>query len=99
MEKLTMIIWHSPDYCINCKSNSLRVVTDKGHSTSVLEVDMSNKFKIYKKIVCSKCGKVIEVEDDLLEELEKDIQKKYNFKIKDHSVKFFGLCSECRDDK
>ena len=50
-------------------------------------------------LVCSKCGKVIEVEDDLLEELEKDIQKKYNFKIKDHSVKFFGLCSECRDDK
>ena len=60
MEKLTMIIWHSPDYCINCKSNSLRVVTDKGHSTSVLEVDMSNKFKIYKKIVCSKCGTELE---------------------------------------
>lgn len=50
-------------------------------------------------LVCNKCGKVIEVEDDLLEELEKDIQKKYNFEIKDHSVKFFGLCSECRDDK
>ena len=62
MEKITMIIWHSPDYCTNCKSNSLRVVTDKGHSTSVLEVDMSNKFKIYKKIICSKCGKEYDID-------------------------------------
>lgn len=50
-------------------------------------------------LICNNCGKVIEVQDDLLEDLESEIQKKYNFEIKDHSVKFFGLCSECRDDR
>lgn len=49
-------------------------------------------------LVCNKCGKVIEVEGDLLEELEHSIELKYKFKIQDHSVKFFGLCSECSNE-
>ncbi|MFA9398355.1 MAG: Fur family transcriptional regulator [Clostridiaceae bacterium] len=46
-------------------------------------------------LICTKCGKVIEVEGDLLEPLETSIQNKYDFKIINHSVKFYGLCSEC----
>lgn len=46
-------------------------------------------------LICTNCGKVIEVEADLLEILEQDIQTKYDFKVKNHSVKFYGLCSEC----
>lgn len=46
-------------------------------------------------LICTRCGKVIEVEGDLLETLEDEIEKKYSFKIEDHSVKFFGLCNEC----
>lgn len=46
-------------------------------------------------LICTNCGKVIEVEGDLLGSLEHAIEKKYEFKIKNHSVKFYGLCSEC----
>jgi Fur family ferric uptake transcriptional regulator len=47
-------------------------------------------------LICSECGKVIEVQGDLLEELEQEIENKYEFEIKNHSVKFYGICSECR---
>lgn len=47
-------------------------------------------------LICNKCGRVIEVQGDLLEDLESKIEDQYNFKIKDHSVKFFGLCDKCR---
>lgn len=47
-------------------------------------------------LICENCNAVIEVELDLLEHLEEKIEKKYNFKIKDHTVKFFGLCSKCQ---
>lgn len=47
-------------------------------------------------LVCRKCGKVIEVEEDLLEQLEQQIEKKYNFSITDHKVKFFGYCNKCK---
>ena len=77
MEEKTMIIWHSPDYCINCKSNSLRVVSDKGLSTSVFEVDMSNKFKTYKKIICTKCKKEYDIDWR-----SKEIRPLYDIRLK-----------------
>ncbi|MCX7951141.1 MAG: transcriptional repressor [Clostridiales bacterium] len=46
-------------------------------------------------LICRGCGKVEEVEDDLLDVLEQKIEEKYQFTIKDHSVKFYGYCSEC----
>lgn len=48
-------------------------------------------------LVCKKCGKIIEVSDDLLEPLEKEITKKTGFKIVDHQVKFIGYCKECQE--
>lgn len=46
-------------------------------------------------LICKKCGKVIEVEEDLLDSIEKNVEEKYNFKIENHSVKFLGICNEC----
>lgn len=46
-------------------------------------------------LVCTECGKVLEVQGDLLDVLEHNIEKQYNFKIKNHSVKFYGICSDC----
>lgn len=47
-------------------------------------------------LICKSCGCVQEVEDDLLEALENKVEDKYNFKIENHSVKFFGYCEKCR---
>ncbi|GAA0734569.1 Fur family transcriptional regulator [Clostridium oceanicum] len=47
-------------------------------------------------LICSECGKVIEVKDDFLEPLENSIEKEYNFKIRNHSLKFYGICDECQ---
>lgn len=48
-------------------------------------------------LICTNCGKVTEVEGDLLETLEKEIEKKFNFKITNHILKFFGNCSKCEE--
>ena len=47
-------------------------------------------------LICLKCKKVIEFEEDLLDELEKNIADKSGFEILNHEVKFFGYCSDCR---
>ena len=49
-------------------------------------------------LICIRCNKVIEFEDDLLEALEQDIADKSGFRIVDHQVKFFGICKECQAD-
>ena len=47
-------------------------------------------------LICLKCKKVIEFEEDLLDELEENIAEKSDFQIINHEVKFFGYCSDCR---
>ena len=47
-------------------------------------------------LLCLNCKKIIEFEEDLLDELEADISKKSGFEIVNHEVKFFGYCSDCR---
>lgn len=48
-------------------------------------------------LICLKCGKVLEVQMDLLESLEKKIEESGMFKILDHSVKFYGYCQDCKE--
>lgn len=47
-------------------------------------------------LICKTCGKVIPFRDDLLEELERHIEKETGFHVLDHELKFFGVCRECR---
>jgi Fur family ferric uptake transcriptional regulator len=47
-------------------------------------------------LICIKCGRVIEVNDDLLETLETWIEKRTQFHITDHQLKFFGYCKNCQ---
>lgn len=47
-------------------------------------------------LICTECGSIFEVKFDLLDSLEERIEKKYDFKIEDHNVKFFGICVKCK---
>jgi Fur family transcriptional regulator, ferric uptake regulator len=48
-------------------------------------------------LICNACGIVIEVSDDSLDELEKRIEDEFDFSIDDHTLKFYGLCSNCKN--
>ena len=48
-------------------------------------------------LICSNCGSVIEVEGDLLDSLEMKIEEEYDFKRLDHKLKFYGICSKCKN--
>ena len=70
---------------------------DLNDGCSRYELAHINETHRHHHLVCNNCGKVIEVQDDLLEDLEVQIEKVYKFKILDHSVKFFGVCDCCRE--
>lgn len=46
-------------------------------------------------LICIKCGKIIEMNEDLLEDLEQRVTNCYNFSISNHELKFFGRCRDC----
>lgn len=47
-------------------------------------------------LICLRCGKVSEFEDDLLESLETVIAKRTDFEVVDHQLKVYGFCRDCR---
>lgn len=56
-------------------------------------------------LVCNGCGRIIDYRDfieeeiELLKKTEKGLSKKYNFKITNHLIQFYGLCEQCQNMK
>lgn len=46
-------------------------------------------------LICLQCGRVEEFWEDLLDALEQSIAQKRGFQVRDHQLKFFGVCQEC----
>ncbi len=47
-------------------------------------------------LICEQCGKIEDISDCNIGELEKDIKKKKGFLVRQHSLEFFGLCKDCQ---
>lgn len=44
---------------------------------------------------CLKCGSVVEIEEDLLQNLEEELERK-GYKVTDHVLMLYGECPRCR---
>lgn len=51
--------------------------------------------KHHDHLICIKCGKIIEFENDAIERLQDSEAKKHAFKVVYHSLKLFGFCHNC----
>lgn len=69
---------------------------DFDEGCSRYELVNENEEHHHHHLICNICGKVIEVEGDLLGELEKNIEDNYEFKVLNHNVKFYGICKDCK---
>lgn len=49
-------------------------------------------------MVCMECGAVDEIEEDLLDDVERRVEKDFAFKILDHRLTFHGVCHRCQKD-
>ncbi len=52
--------------------------------------------KHHHHLICLKCRKIVEFNDDMLKNLEDHIQSQYEFDVVDHRIKFYGYCADCR---
>jgi len=74
-------------------------------SGSVSKIDFGEAHSHYEHIleqeyhghlVCLKCGKIIEFENEKIGKLKNEEAKRNNFQIMRHSLEFYGYCSRCR---
>ena len=55
--------------------------------------ELSHK-KHHDHLVCLKCGKVVEFEDDVIEQRQEDIAKHHKIKLTNHSLYLYGECED-----
>lgn len=46
-------------------------------------------------LICLSCGKITEIEEDLLYQLEREVEKK-GFRVVNHSLVIYGRCEACQ---
>lgn len=96
-----------PDVGVATVYRTLPVLEELGYVYAVDLEDGCTRYELHREgqthrhhhLLCEKCGSITEVKDDLLDEIEKKIYKNYGFTIKDHRVKFYGICSKCNKEK
>ena len=52
---------------------------------------------LHHHLLCLECGKIEEVEEDLLGSVEEIVEQRFHFLIKDHRLTFHGICQECQN--
>jgi Fur family transcriptional regulator, ferric uptake regulator len=47
-------------------------------------------------LICTRCGTIIEFENDRIEMLQDRVARQHGFRVTSHKMELYGLCSECQ---
>ncbi len=79
----------------------LRKLTEQGFVTEVRMGGLPARYELtprehHDHLTCVKCGKIVEFENPQIEQLQEDIATGYGFKLTDHVLELYGVCSHCK---
>ena len=80
---------------------TLTLLEDSGIASSISFGTQGKKYELGLKkhhdhLICTSCGDIIEFFDEIIEDEQEKIAKKFNFKMTDHTMKIVGLCEKCQ---
>ena len=80
---------------------TLSLLEESGLVSSISLGAEGKKYEIANKphhdhLICAKCGKIVEFENEQIEALQEQIAKENGFKLTDHLMQLYGICPECQ---
>lgn len=69
---------------------------DAGQGVARYEVHSEGEGHYHHHLICLECGRILEFDRDLLERVERAVERESGFQVLDHSLLLFGLCPDCR---
>lgn len=69
--------------------------TEIGDGAALYELARQEGDHAHHHLICLYCGKVEDLEADLLESIERYVEEKKEFLVEDHRLQIFGKCREC----
>jgi len=102
-ELYTLIKQEYPDLSVGIATvyRTLTVLEENELVSSISLGAQGKKYEIANKphhdhIICEKCDKIVEFENDKIEELQHTIAKENDFQLTKHIMQLYGICKECR---
>jgi Fur family ferric uptake transcriptional regulator len=47
-------------------------------------------------LICTRCGTIVEFEQDRIEELQQEVAREYGFELLNHRMELYGICPSCQ---
>ncbi len=47
-------------------------------------------------LICTRCGAIIEFENDRIEQMQDAVARKHGFRVTSHKMELYGLCRNCQ---
>ncbi|WAA13822.1 Fur family transcriptional regulator [Fervidibacillus halotolerans] len=69
-----------------------------GDGVSRYDLRQEGAAHFHHHLVCIECGSVEEIQEDLLEDVEVIVEKRWKFQVKDHRLTFHGICHRCQKE-
>ena len=71
------------------------------HLANSFEENGVKKFELNLKsshdhLICEICGKIVDFEDEMIEQRQEQICKEKNFKEQSHTMMLYGICEDCQ---
>ncbi|HCO97248.1 MAG: Ferric uptake regulator, Fur family [Thermotoga sp. 50_1627] len=51
---------------------------------------------VHQHVICRSCGELLEIDEQIVKQLVKNVEKQTGYVVTDYDVKFFGLCPKCQ---
>jgi Fur family ferric uptake transcriptional regulator len=80
---------------------TMKLLTDCGLSVARQFGDGQTRYENIPKgghhdhMICIKCSKIVEFQNQKIEGLQADMAKKHHFKIINHKLELYGYCRDC----
>lgn len=91
-----------PGISLGTVYRNLKLLQDIGEITEISCDGNEGRFDgnphLHYHVTCGKCGKIKDVDNIILHDLEEKVGASTGFKITNHCVGFAGICNECGHD-
>lgn len=81
---------------------TLRLLVDSGLASprqfgeSVTRFEIAQADGHHDHLICVKCGKIVEFEDDRIEDYQRVLAERHGFELVSHKHELYGKCQDCR---
>jgi Fur family transcriptional regulator, ferric uptake regulator len=75
------------------------LVEERRFEDGFTRFEYKNKDAHHDHLICTRCGAIIEFENDRIEALQHDVARQKGFKVQSHKLELYGLCAACGSSK